>query len=239
MNTNIYKNSDYISCHTESRDWDYSDWQFYINPIGIYYTVTRTQDWYTSTSSDLIKTADELEKLRGQVPDEVMNELEYGLKNPPDIQEIPSKYYAFFLRYKTNGEHTVLLGVKKTNYPDFYADGKYLELQTDFESENGIKTHLYFEEVDYKEYANLLYTYYEWIEFPKKPVDESIEKLAKNTLEICNSLNPEPPEVWLRMTPKEIIDVLKEYNSCLEKPMRNLEDRAEALYAYVNEYFRD
>ena len=60
-------------------------------------------------------------------------------------------------------------------------------------------------------------------------------EIALNTIENCAIWESSDLELWKGLSEYRIFGILRDYNPYLDHPMDCLEDRAKAVYLYVND----
>ena len=60
-------------------------------------------------------------------------------------------------------------------------------------------------------------------------------EIALNTIENCAIWESSDLELWKGLSEDRIFGILRDYNPYLDHPMDCLEDRAKAVYLYVND----
>ena len=59
-------------------------------------------------------------------------------------------------------------------------------------------------------------------------------EIALNTLENCNVWESQDLDMWKGLSEYRIFGILRDYNPYLDNPMDNLQERAQAVFLYVN-----
>ena len=60
-------------------------------------------------------------------------------------------------------------------------------------------------------------------------------EIALNTIENCAIWEKSDLEMWKGLSEYRIYSILRDYNPYLDNPMENLQERAQAVYLYVND----
>jgi len=59
-------------------------------------------------------------------------------------------------------------------------------------------------------------------------------EIALNTIENCAIWESSDLELWKGLSEDRIFGILRDYNPYLDNPMENLQERAQAVFLYVN-----
>ena len=59
-------------------------------------------------------------------------------------------------------------------------------------------------------------------------------EIALNTIENCAIWESSDLEMWKGLSEYRIFTILRDYNPYLDNPMNNLQERAQAVFLYVN-----
>ena len=60
-------------------------------------------------------------------------------------------------------------------------------------------------------------------------------EIALNTIENCAIWESSDLDMWKGLSEDRIFGILRDYNPYLNNPMNNLQERAKAVYLYVND----